>query len=96
MDFLMKRSDIDPSQIMLFGRSLGGAVAIYLASLPNYSSRLAGLILENTFTSIYDMSHKILRLQCLKYIPRLCFKNKVCEYLRFLVGFKRIFSANVC
>ncbi|KAK3803365.1 hypothetical protein RRG08_006918 [Elysia crispata] len=76
LDFLLKRSDIDPSQIMLFGRSLGGAVAVYLASLPNYSSRLAGLILENTFTSIYDMSHKILRLQFLKYIPRMCFKNK--------------------
>ncbi|GFN95847.1 abhydrolase domain-containing protein 13 [Plakobranchus ocellatus] len=76
MDFLLKRSDIDPSQIMLFGRSLGGAVAVYLASSSTYGPRLAGLILENTFTSIYEMSHKILRLQCLKYIPRWCFKNK--------------------
>jgi len=42
----------------LYGQSLGGAVAIYLA---NYlekrqkGSSIKGLIIENTFTSIEDM-----------------------------------------
>ncbi|KAH9512651.1 Alpha/beta hydrolase domain-containing protein 13 [Bulinus truncatus] len=76
MDFLFKRSDIDQSQIVLFGRSLGGAVAIYLASSPVYGPKIAAVVLENTFTSLYEMSHKILRLSCIKYIPRLCYKNK--------------------
>ncbi|XP_059139107.1 protein ABHD13-like [Physella acuta] len=76
MDFLLKRSDIDQSQIVVFGRSLGGAVAIYLASTPFYGPKIAALVLENTFTSIYEMSHKILRLTCIKYIPRWCYKNK--------------------
>ncbi|KAI8776821.1 alpha/beta hydrolase domain-containing protein 13 [Biomphalaria glabrata] len=76
MDFLLKRSDIDQTQIVLFGRSLGGAVAIYLASSPFYGPKIAAVVLENTFTSLYDMSHKILRFSCIKYIPRLCYKNK--------------------
>jgi pimeloyl-ACP methyl ester carboxylesterase len=40
-------------KLFLIGRSLGGAVAAYAASLdPNLFD---GLILENTFTSISDM-----------------------------------------
>lgn len=77
MDFLLKRTDIDTSQIIVFGRSLGGAVAVGLASSPYYSTKLAALIVENTFTSIYEMGLKIFRLGCLKYLPRFCYKNKV-------------------
>jgi abhydrolase domain-containing protein 13 len=49
---------IDPTQIFIFGRSLGGAVAFYLA---DYAQRmaltppLAGLIVENTFLSVSHM-----------------------------------------
>ena len=32
LDFLLTRRDIDRRKIILFGRSLGGAVAIYLAA----------------------------------------------------------------
>ena len=32
LDFLLSRRDIDKRKIILFGRSLGGAVAIYLAA----------------------------------------------------------------
>lgn len=32
LDFLLMRRDIDRRKIILFGRSLGGAVAIYLAA----------------------------------------------------------------
>lgn len=76
MDFLLKRPDIDPTQIVVFGRSLGGSVAIYLAASQFYGPKIAAVVLENTFTSIYDMSLKILRLACIKYIPRWCYKNK--------------------
>ena len=36
MEFLISRRDIDRRKILLFGRSLGGAVAIYLAASPIY------------------------------------------------------------
>ena len=47
---LEKRSDINPNNIFIFGRSLGGAVAIYLAS--KYANVVRGVIVENTFMSI--------------------------------------------
>jgi abhydrolase domain-containing protein 13 len=53
LDFLHLRQDINRDRIFVFGRSLGGAVSIALASLE--SSRICGLLVENTFTSIDDM-----------------------------------------
>lgn len=47
---------VDPDQIYVFGRSLGGAVAFSLAAHAEaQGSPLRGLIAENTFTSISDM-----------------------------------------
>jgi fermentation-respiration switch protein FrsA (DUF1100 family) len=41
---LVLRSDIDPSKLVLFGRSLGGAVAIYAAG--KHKHRIKGLIVR--------------------------------------------------
>lgn len=46
---------IPPKSIVLFGRSMGGAVAAWLAA----RVAPAGLILESTFTSIPDMAAKV-------------------------------------
>eukprot|EP00656_Telonema_subtile_P055441 TRINITY_DN8580_c0_g2_i1.p1 TRINITY_DN8580_c0_g2~~TRINITY_DN8580_c0_g2_i1.p1 ORF type:complete len:449 (-),score=107.61 TRINITY_DN8580_c0_g2_i1:88-1434(-) len=54
-DYLSQRDDIASDKIVLYGQSLGGAVAVNLAA--NKAKGLAtGLILENTFTSIIDMA----------------------------------------
>lgn len=45
---------INQDRLYLFGRSLGGAVAIYLAE--QVQPRFKGLILENTFTGISEMA----------------------------------------
>jgi abhydrolase domain-containing protein 13 len=50
MHHLAQRTDINQSRLILFGRSLGGAVALHAASA--YPSAPAALILENTFTSV--------------------------------------------
>lgn len=51
-DYLVKERKIQPSQIFIYGHSLGGAVAIDLAvKHPD----AAGLIVENSFTSIRDI-----------------------------------------
>jgi pimeloyl-ACP methyl ester carboxylesterase len=52
---LLQRTDIDPTKIIAAGASLGGAVAIDLASREN----LAGLITLITFTSMPDMARLI-------------------------------------
>lgn len=53
-DFLLSKGFAD-KDIILFGRSLGGAVAAEIAK----SRSPAGLILESTFTSIPDMGAKL-------------------------------------
>lgn len=51
-DYLVNQRRIDPSQIFIYGHSLGGAIAIHLAlQQPN----AAGLIVESSFTSIRAM-----------------------------------------
>lgn len=52
---LRSRKDIDTSRIVLFGYSLGGAVAVDLAS----REQLAGLVIFNTFTSMTEMAARL-------------------------------------
>ena len=50
-DYLVKTRKFDPGRIVLFGRSLGGAVAGHLAG----EVTPGALILESTFTSVPDL-----------------------------------------
>ena len=59
-----QRHVVDPSNVFLFGRSLGGAVAIHVAaaaaklqqrSSPSFPPLVRGLVVENSFTSVDDM-----------------------------------------
>ncbi|ODQ81201.1 hypothetical protein BABINDRAFT_160593 [Babjeviella inositovora NRRL Y-12698] len=47
MEFLAQDIQFSQSSIVLYGRSLGGAVSIYLAS--KHPQAIAGVVLENTF-----------------------------------------------
>ncbi|KAG2718021.1 hypothetical protein I3843_03G199500 [Carya illinoinensis] len=58
LDHLSQRTDIDTSRIVVFGRSLGGAVGAVLSK--NNPDKIAALLLENTFTSILDMAGVLL------------------------------------
>lgn len=52
--FVFEEASIDTSKVFLFGRSLGGAAAVYAASqMRDY--QFSGLILENTFTSLDEL-----------------------------------------
>jgi len=54
--YVMNHSLIDPSQVFIFGRSLGGAVGFHLAEYAEENRiPVAGLIVENTFLSISKM-----------------------------------------
>lgn len=50
---IARRDVVDPNKILLFGRSLGGAVAIALAA--KHEPKVRGIIIENTFTSMEDL-----------------------------------------
>ena len=77
LDFVFKRQDLNLQQIFIFGRSLGGAVAVYAGTVPLYSNRIAGVIIENTFTSIPAIGQFIFNVKLLKVLPEICYKNKV-------------------
>jgi pimeloyl-ACP methyl ester carboxylesterase len=53
---LQSERGFPPERIVVFGRSLGGAVAVELAA----GRPLAGLILESTFTSVSDMARGVI------------------------------------
>jgi hypothetical protein len=58
LDHLFERTDIDTSRIVVFGRSLGGAVGAVVTR--NNPDKVSALILENTFTSVLDMAGVLL------------------------------------
>jgi fermentation-respiration switch protein FrsA (DUF1100 family) len=65
--YLTEIRGVDPADILIFGRSLGGAVAARLASrVP-----AGGVILESTFSSARDLAHSVFpllgRLVVLRY-----------------------------
>lgn len=76
MQFLFLRKDIDQRRLVVFGRSLGGAVATRLASLPHYAQRISCVILENTFVSLPAIAACVFGLKALGQLPRWCYKNK--------------------
>ncbi|UCE67205.1 MAG: alpha/beta hydrolase [Candidatus Zixiibacteriota bacterium] len=53
--YLTEKRNIDPRNIIVFGRSLGGAVAANLAS----ERSVGGVIVESSFTSINDLGSEI-------------------------------------
>jgi fermentation-respiration switch protein FrsA (DUF1100 family) len=50
LDFILQHPDLSGTKIILFGQSIGGAVAIHLAA--NRGKDVHGMIVENTFTSL--------------------------------------------
>ena len=73
--YLIEERQVNPNEIVVFGRSLGGAVASWLAQ----SQTPEALILESTFTSLPDIAATVY-----PYIPvrlLLRFKYNTAEYL---------------
>lgn len=53
--WLTEDRGVDHNQIIVFGRSLGGSIAAYLAS----TWPVRGLVVESTFTSYPDIGHRL-------------------------------------
>lgn len=54
-DYLIQEKKVTPEKVIIFGESLGGAVAIDLA----VHNRVRAMILEGVFTSVRDMARRI-------------------------------------
>lgn len=66
-DYLVNNRNIKPEYIVLYGESLGCAVAVHLAS----RVKIAGLILEGSFSKGQDMARKVY-----PFLPTFLFSNK--------------------
>lgn len=58
LDYIRERVETSDTKIVVYGQSLGGAVAINLVAENQDSGDIAGLILENTFLSIRKLIPK--------------------------------------
>jgi len=65
-EHLVRVRKIPPERIVVFGRSLGGAVATHLAR----ARRPGALILESTFTSVPDLAAKLYPFLPVRYLCR--------------------------
>lgn len=67
-DHLTLERNVEPGRIILFGKSLGGAVAVDLAT----RVRPAGLIVQSSFTSVPDMAAVAMPI-----VPRFLVRTKM-------------------
>jgi fermentation-respiration switch protein FrsA (DUF1100 family) len=70
LDYIRNREDLQSGNIVVYGQSLGGAVAIDLVKENKATGDIKGLILENTFLSIAKMVPHALPIA--KYLTPLC------------------------
>lgn len=70
LDYIRQREDLKNNQIVVYGQSLGGAVAIDLVANNKGTGDIKGLILENTFLSIAKMIPSA--LPAAKFLTPLC------------------------
>ncbi|KAJ3316261.1 hypothetical protein HDU76_001940 [Blyttiomyces sp. JEL0837] len=68
LDFIKKHPELGKTKVVLYGQSIGGAVAIDLAS--RNPDKIAAIILENTFLSLPRLIPNVMPF--LKYFTFLC------------------------
>lgn len=71
--YLVSNRGVAADEIIVFGRSLGGAVAAWLAN----QYRPAALIIESSFSSALDMAHKLYPFMPVRLITRLDYPVKL-------------------
>jgi fermentation-respiration switch protein FrsA (DUF1100 family) len=71
-NYLTETRKIPAQEIIVFGRSLGGAIAAYVASRKNPGA----LILESVFTSVPDMAAKLYPIFPVRVLSRFQYNTK--------------------
>jgi fermentation-respiration switch protein FrsA (DUF1100 family) len=74
--WLTKKKGVPPQQIIIFGWSLGGTIAAYLAA----RAKSAGLVIESAFTSYRDIGQKFYPYMPVRWFAR--FDYPTIEFVR--------------
>ena len=75
-DYLINEKNISSDKIIIYGRSLGGAIAAHLAK----QNRAKALMLESAFSSLSDLATKLYPYLPIKLISK--FKYDTAEHIR--------------
>ncbi|OJD15614.1 hypothetical protein AJ78_04134 [Emergomyces pasteurianus Ep9510] len=70
LDYIRHRAETSETKVLIYGQSIGGAVAIDLTAKNQHRGDIVGLILENTFLSVKKMIPSV--FPAAKYVVRLC------------------------
>lgn len=70
LDYVRNHEELKATKIVIYGQSLGGAVSIKLVAANQSAGDIAGVMLENTFTSIRKLIPSV--MPPAKYIAWLC------------------------
>ena len=73
-DYLLDERGVAANRVVIFGRSLGGAVGAWLASRDDVSP--AGLVVESTFSSGLDMGRRLYPVLPVRLITRIDYPVK--------------------
>lgn len=68
--------ELHAKNVFLYGRSLGGAVALQYAAVVEEDAPLLGVIAENTFTSIADMVGSVMPIFNFHLVKKYCLRLK--------------------
>ncbi|CEO58747.1 Putative BEM46 family protein [Penicillium brasilianum] len=77
LDYLRQRVETRDDKFVVYGQSLGGAVAINLVATNQEQGDIGGLILENTFLSIRKLIPSV--FPPARYLARLCHQYWISE-----------------
>ncbi|KAL1975432.1 hypothetical protein VTN31DRAFT_3824 [Thermomyces dupontii] len=77
LDYIRHRPETRDTKILVYGQSLGGAVAINLVAKNEKHGDIAGLIVENTFLGIRKLIPSV--LPPARYLARLCHQQWASE-----------------
>lgn len=71
-DYLVEVKEIKPEKIVVFGRSMGAAIATYIAS----KRKCGGLIIESAFTSVPDIGQQLYPFLPVRLLSRYSYDSK--------------------
>jgi fermentation-respiration switch protein FrsA (DUF1100 family) len=75
-DYLTRQRGIAPDRIILFGESLGGAVAAWLAAQLGPQEQPGALVLSSTFTSVPDLAADLYPWLPARWLARLRYDTR--------------------
>jgi len=74
-EYLLEKKNLEPSNIVVIGRSLGGAIASWLAK----EHTPGALVVESSFTSVRDMAARLYPLNPLRFVLK--FRYETIRYI---------------